>query len=153
MKRPSRPKRPRAMPVFFTVHGLDHLRAALAAGAQSGMPIVALSAAGASGFAGAGWFANMIAAGRGEFPGVGLTAILDCADRAGDVLAAFEIGLKHIVFTGHPMAAERLAKIAAGYGATLLPERPASFDFLHSRDPDYAARAFIDICFENRKES
>jgi hypothetical protein len=140
------------MPACFTVHGLGHLRAALAAGARSGTPIVALSAEGASGFAGVGWFANMIAQGRDEFPSVALTAIFDCADRAGDVLTAFEAGLEHIVFTGHPLAAERLAKIAVGYGATVLTERPNSFDFLHSRDPDYAARAFIDIHLANPKE-
>ncbi len=146
------PPAPGARPACFTVHGLDHLRAALKAGAQSGRPVVAFSAAGASAFAGAGWFANMIAQGRVEFPDVPLTAILDCADRAGDVLAAFEAGLNRIVFTGHPRAAERLAKIAVGYGATLLAERLPSFDFLHCRDLDYAARAFVAIYPENRKE-
>lgn len=134
----------RAQCACFVVHSLSHLRAALAAGAASGRPIVALSAVGASGFAGAAWFASLVEHGRSEFPGVELTAILDCADRAGDVLVAFETGLKHIVFTGHPQAGERLAKIALEYGASIVMDRPEAFDLLHSSDPAYAARAFCE---------
>jgi hypothetical protein len=125
----------------FTIHGLAHLRAALAAGAESGRPVVALSAAGASGFAGAAWFASLIDQGRGEFLDMPLTAILDCGDRAGDVPAALKRGVTHIVFTGHPEAAARLADIAAHYGATILAERPQSCDLLNARDPVRAARA------------
>ena len=124
----------------FTIHGLAHLRAALTAGAQSGRPIVALSAAGASGYAGAGWFAALIEQGRAEFPAVPLTAILDCADRAGDVPAALRRGITHIVFTGHPEAALRLQDIVGQVGATILLERPASLDLLTARDPFRAAR-------------
>jgi hypothetical protein len=131
-------------PACFVVHGLEHLRAALIAGARSGRPIIALSAAGASGYAGAGWFAGMIEQGRIEFPEVPLTAIFDCADRAGDVLVAFETGLKRIVCTGHPSAMERLRQIGATYGAAIVADRPPAFDLLHARDPAYAARAFCD---------
>lgn len=124
----------------FTIHGLAHLRAALAAGAESARPIVALSAVGASGFAGAGWFQALIEQGRTEFPDVPLTAILDCADRAGDVPAALKRGITHVVFTGHPEAAVRLQDIAAQMGATLLLERPQAFDLLNARDSLRAAR-------------
>ena len=124
----------------FTVHGLPHLRAALTAGALTGRPIVALSAVGASGFAGAGWFIALTEQGRQEFPNVSLTAILDCADRAGDVPAALKRGITHIVFTGHPEAAIRLQDIARQMGAAVLLERPASLDLLNFRDPFRAAR-------------
>ena len=124
----------------FTIHGLPHLRAALTAGAEAGRPIVVLSAVGASGFAGAGWFAALTEQGRAEFPDVPLTAILDCADRAGDVPAALKRGITHIVFTGHPEAAIRLRDIAGQMGATILLERPASLDLLNARDPFRAAR-------------
>lgn len=126
--------------VCFTVHGLPHLRAALKAGAQSGRPIVAISAIAASAYAGAGWFAEMIRAGREEFPNAELTAILDCGDRAGDVLVALQAGIACVIFTGHPEAARRLTAIAAEAGATILAERPVSFDLLNLRDPDFAAR-------------
>ena len=126
--------------VCFTVHGLPHLRAALKAGMESGRPVVALSAEAASAYAGAGWFAAMIQAGRDEFPDVPLTAILDCGDRAGDVLVALQAGIACVIFTGHPEAAQRLSAIAAETGATILTTRAASFDLLNLRDPDFAAR-------------
>jgi hypothetical protein len=119
----------------FTIHSIEHLRAALAAGAATSRPIIALSAIGASGFAGAGWFAALVEQGCTEFPDVPLTAILDCADRAGDVPAALKRGLKHIVFTGHAEAAARLRDIAAQMGATIITARPAACDLLNSRDP------------------
>jgi hypothetical protein len=124
----------------FTIHGLAHLRAALTAGAAGGRPVVALSAIGASSFAGAGWFASLAELGRLEFPGVELTAMLDCADRAGDVPAALKLGLGHIIFTGHAEAAIRLQDIAAQCGATVITTRPPSLDLLNARDPFRAAR-------------
>ncbi len=124
----------------FTIHSLTHLRAALTAGAQSGRPVVALSAAGASGFAGAAWFAALIEQGRGEFPGVKLTAMLDCADRAGDVPAALKHGITHIIFTGHPEAGEKLQDIARQMDAVLLPQRPPACDLIDAKDPFRAAR-------------
>ena len=124
----------------FTIHSLAHLRAALAAGAASARPIVALSAIGASGFAGAGWFAALVEQGRTEFSEVELTAILDCADRGGDVPAALKLGLSHIIFTGHAEAAIRLRDIAAQTGATVITVRPPSCDLLNARYPLRVAR-------------
>jgi hypothetical protein len=126
--------------VFFTVHGLPHLRAALAAGVGAERPVVALSAVAASAYGGAMWFAEMARAGCEEFPNVELTAILDCGDRAGDVLTAFDAGIKYVIFCGHPDAARRLKAIAEIHRATVLTERPASFDLLNLPDPAYAAR-------------
>lgn len=125
----------------FTIHSLTHLRAALAAGAESGRPIVALSAVGASGFAGAAWFAALIEQGRGEFPDVPLTAMLDCADRAGDVRAALRLGLRYVIFTGHAEAAVRLGDIASRTGASIVAARPPACDLINAKDPFYAAQA------------
>jgi len=124
----------------FTIHSLTHLRAALTAGAQSGRPIVALSAAGASGYAGAAWFAALTLQGRAEFPGVKLTAMLDCADRAGDVPAAVRRGITHIIFTGHPEAGEKLQDIAEQMGAVILLQRPPACDLIDAKDPFRTAR-------------
>ena len=126
--------------VCFTVHGLPHLRAALKAGTEAGRPVIALSAEAAGAYAGALWFAEMIQAAHEEFPNAELTAILDCGDRAGDVLVALQAGIARVIFTGHPEAACRLTAIAAETGATILAERPPSFDLLNLRDPDFAAR-------------
>lgn len=131
-------------PATFTVHGLAHLRAALEAGAGSGRPIIALSAPGASAYAGASWFAALIAEGRAEFPDVTLTAILDCGDRAGDALAALRLGLREIVFTGHEEAAERLDEIAREMGAVVRVRRPEAMDLLDIADAARAARKWCE---------
>lgn len=133
-----------ARPAYFTVHSLTHLRAALKAGAATGRPIVALSAPGASGFAGAGWFSALAEEGAAEYPEVGLTTILDCRDRGGDVLAALKIGLRYVIFTGSTSAAQRLADVAAQTGASVLTSRPAAFDLLDADDPGYRARIWCE---------
>jgi hypothetical protein len=127
-------------PVAFVVHGLPHLAAALAAGAESGRPIVAISAPGASAYAGPAWFAALAAEGGAAYPDVALTAILDCGDRAGDALAALKAGLTRLIFTGNPVAGEKLAAIARGYGAEIMFNRPDAVDLLGVRDPARAAR-------------
>jgi hypothetical protein len=126
--------------VFFTVHGLPHLRAALAAGHEYGRPVVLLSAVAASAYGGALWFAEMVRAGGEEFPDAQFTAILDCGDRAGDALTALDAGIKCVLFSGNPEAARRLTAIAEIHRAVVLTERPASFDLLNLPDADYAAR-------------
>jgi len=129
------------IPAAFVVHSLRHLRAALAAGAAAGRPIIALSAPGASAFAGASWFLALIEQGATEFPDVPLTAILDCGDRGGDAVAALQAGAMHLIFTGHLGALARLKGIAADYGASVDDRRPSAFDLLNTADPVYAARA------------
>lgn len=132
------------MSVCYVIHSLAHLRAALAAGGATGQPITALSGPQASAYAGAAWFAALVRHGQAEFPGVPLTAILDCGDRPGDALIALGTGLRHLVFTGHPEAARRLEAIAAENGAEILRQRPEAFDLLNQRDPAFAARAWCE---------
>lgn len=127
--------------IVVVVHGLDHLRAALAIGASRGQSVVAVSAPVATAYAGANWFLALAAAGHAEYPQVELTAILDCGDRAGDALTALDLGAKHLVFAGHADAASRLAAIAAQRGAVILDRRPAALDLLDVKDFDYAFRA------------
>jgi hypothetical protein len=128
----------------FIIHSLAHLRAALAAGAATGRAIIAVSGPGASAYAGAGWFAALVQQGKAEFPDVPLTAVFDCGDRAGDALVALKAGVTHLVFTGHPEAARRLAAIARESGAEILDRRPDGFDLLNQRDPAFAARAWCE---------
>jgi len=130
-----------AEPVVFVVHSLAHLRAALAAGEASGRKVVALSAPAATAYAGPEWFPALIRQARAETPAADLTAILDCGDRAGDVMAALKAGATCIVFTGHPDAGRRLAAIAAQTGARILRSRPPAFDLLNAADPVHTARA------------
>ena len=125
-------------PPAFVVHSLEHLRAALSAGAEAGLPIVALSGPGASAYAGSSWFSELVAAGASEFPGVQLTAILDCGDRAGDALTALRLGLQYLIFAGNRQAAARLSRL----GATIFERRPEALDLLDIKDPLTAARKY-----------
>jgi hypothetical protein len=124
----------------FVIHGLTHLRAVLGAGNAANRPVIVISAPAAGAYAGANWFAALIEHGATEFPNVAMTAILDCGDRGGDVLAALKAGLRHIVFTGHPDAAARLIAIASSGGARILSRRPEALDLLDIADLDYAVR-------------
>jgi hypothetical protein len=126
--------------VAFVVHSRAHLDAALTAAREFGRPVIAISGEGASAYAGPGWFLALIRQARAEFPDVELTAILDCADRAGDALAALKEGAEHLIFTGHPDAAARLAAIAGQTGATISHRRPDARDLMGVKDVDYAAR-------------
>ncbi len=130
------------MPVCFVVHSLTHLRAALNAGAASLRTVCVISAPAASAYAGVSWFPELVRQAQTEFPGVDFTAMLDCGDRGGDALAALKAGARHIVFTGHPEAARRLAAIAATTGARILDARPPACDLLNAKDPLRAASAW-----------
>ena len=131
-----------AAPPVFVVHSLEHLRTVLRVASEAGRPIVALSGPGASAYAGAGWFAALAAAGAAEFPNVGLTAMLDCGDRAGDALVALGLGLQNLIFTGNAEAAARLSRIAAEQGAVIHDRRPEALDLLDIKDLERAVRKY-----------
>ena len=92
------------------VHHLDHARAALAAAAECGRPVILLSAAGAAGYAGAPWFLRVVALATDEHPEAQWDAVLDCADRPGHVLAALRQGAIAVRFTGSKATARRAWK-------------------------------------------
>lgn len=130
---------PPIRPACFVIHGKRHLLAALAAGAASGRPVIVLSGASAGAYAGATWLLVLVRQCQATFPDVPLTVMLDCGDRAGDALAALKAGVRDVIFTGHPGAAQRLAKIAAQRDAQLHAHRPPALDLVDVRNPAAAA--------------
>ena len=76
----------------ITVHSLDQARAALAAAAALDRPVTLVSAPGAAGYAGVAWFRKVVDLAAADQPGVTVTAVLDCADKPGLVLAALRQG-------------------------------------------------------------
>jgi len=119
------------------------LRAALAAAAQLGVPLTVVSAAGAGVHAGAGWWAAMVEAARPTFPSVHLTAVLDCGDQPGHVLAAWRAGVADVRFSGEGPAADRLDAIAVSLGRRLWRELPPSIELRFRRDPVATARNWL----------
>lgn len=112
------------LPPAVTVHGLDHVRIALA----PGLPVTLLSAPGAGRFAGALWWQALLEAGRHAGDAGADADLLDCADAASHALEAIRIGLRGIVLYPAAPGWERVAAIAARDGVRLLPERPSSLD-------------------------
>jgi hypothetical protein len=49
----------------------------------------------------------------------GRSVLVDCGDRAGDVLACLRTGLRTLMFRGNPEVAERLRSIADQHAASL----------------------------------
>jgi acyl-CoA reductase-like NAD-dependent aldehyde dehydrogenase len=106
----------------IVIHSLGQAIAALKAAA--GQRLVLLSAPGAGGYAGAGWFRALVDAARAAVPQASFTAYLDCDDEAGTALAALRAGIDGVLFTGSAEIAQRLADIAAQQGAHLATARP-----------------------------
>ncbi len=107
----------------IVVHSLDHARAALAAAAAAGGGVILLSAPGAAAYAGAGWFREVVARARDEFPDVPMTAILDCGDAVGIALGALRAGVAAISLTAPDPVRKKVVAIARQHGARLI-ERP-----------------------------
>jgi hypothetical protein len=97
--------------------------------------VVLLSPPGASAYWGALYFQSLMRlAAEGE-PGVRFTAVLDCADRPGDVLAAFRQGIADVAFHGAGEVREKLAAIAEARNAHLHPPVVADLDLGTVPDP------------------
>ena len=94
-------------------------------------------------YAGAGWFAALIAAVRAAHPGIEVQATLDCGAGFGAVLAALRAGHKHLIFTGPPDQAATLTALAAAQNATIACSRPPSLDLRPCRDKVTACRVWL----------
>ncbi|MDH3242304.1 MAG: hypothetical protein OEO83_16745 [Alphaproteobacteria bacterium] len=128
----------------FIVHDLVHTRAALSAAVRSGVKVRLLSAPGAAGFAGAGWFVAMVAAARAAEPGAASEAVLDCGREAGLALAAIRAGNEAIRLAAPTRVRARIQAIAAASGCRLLSgRRGPALDLLDATDPERAAALWL----------
>ena len=116
---PSKP-----LPPAVVVHGLAHARVALA----EGMPVALLSAPGAALYLGCAFWRALVARATAECPDVPAYDILDCADAAGQALAALRIGQRLLVLSLDAPGRDAVAAIASRMGALLLPARPPALD-------------------------
>jgi hypothetical protein len=95
--------------------------------AAFGLTILPVSAPGAVAYAGPSFlFALERLQGR--------PILVDCGDRAGDVMASLRTGLRQVLFTGRPDVAERLAAMAAQRGGQLY--RTVDLPLVHLRAQD-----------------
>jgi hypothetical protein len=117
-------------PPTVTVHAKWHIAAAAEAAIAAGVDLRVLTAPGASVYLGPGWLDPATADAREQMRAAGLTlyAYLDCADRAGDAMAALTEGPPGVLFTGGADVAAKLSAMASALGIPLLTERPDSRD-------------------------
>lgn len=113
------------------------------AAAASRVPLVLMSGRGAAGYAGPGWFAEVVAEARAKHPRVAATAILDCAEAPGRALAALRLGIKTLRLDGNPKARARVAAIARQLGAALDDTDYSLLDLSQTNDPRRAAQMFL----------
>jgi hypothetical protein len=132
-----------SLPPAIVIHGLAHAEAALAAAAGLGVAATLISAKGAAGYAGPSWFRAVVAEARAAHPGVDVTAVLDCGDMPGYALAALRDGAAVIRFSGD--TADKIADIAAQYGARVIAARPETLDLA---DVERARRDLGRACRE-----
>ena len=79
-------------------HGIDEARAAAALACDRGVPLCLVSAPGAGGYAGGGWWRALTDRLAQEFPGLTVTSVLDCGDGPGYVLAALRAGVRDVAY-------------------------------------------------------
>ncbi len=127
------------------VHSLAHARAAVRAAAAHGVPVTLFSGPGAAGYAGPEWFRELIAAATAEHPTARVTAVLDCGAAPGHALAALRAGLKAIRIEADPAVGERIAELAADYGARVAPAAGDALDLAAAVDPDAACHAWLGV--------
>lgn len=134
---------PRARAIV--VHDLSHARAALAAAAEAGRPVLLLSPPEGAASLGPLLFARMVALAREEHPDAEVEAVLDCGDAPGLALAALRTGLRAVNVRAATEALARLDDIARQHGARLVPEaecRPA-LDLAGHGEPLAACRDWL----------
>lgn len=130
---------------MVTVYDLDQARQAASLAQQLGTGLTLVSADNAADAVGVGWMAALGRAIREEFPTLPLYVILDCGAAGGRAMAALRADIDAIIFTGGTRSSLSLADQADDLGKGLLPERPATFDFLTlPADPTRAEHALRD---------
>ncbi len=131
------------MRAAIRIHSLADARAAVQAAHERGVRLVLVSAPDAGGYAGAAWFDQVVRQAAADHPDVAVTAVLDCGDAPGHVLAALRQGVKAVRFTGDPSLAERLADIASAYAATVTTAPVEALDLRGTRDALAACRDWL----------
>ncbi len=128
-----RPSLPQAVPDVIAVrqtrpclmvHGLDHVKFALA----PGRPVTLLSMPGAAISAGCFWWRALMEQGQDAYPTTPFDDILDCADAPGLAMAALRIGQRRIVLWPAVPAWPSVSRAAALLEAEVLPDAPTALD-------------------------
>ena len=129
------------------VHSLAEARAAVAAAAGLGVPVTLASAPEAAGYLGALWFRELVRMASEERPEARVSALIDCGDQPGHVMAALRQGLKRVRFTGSKTTAKTLGELARQYDAEIVTGALRAHDLAHDpmdqAQPETACRRWL----------
>jgi hypothetical protein len=132
-----------ASPPAIVVHGLPQALAALQAAADLDMEITLMSAPGAAAYGGPAWFMALAREAMAAVPNARASAVLDCGDKPGFVLAALRCGFASVRFSGPVDMASQLAAIAGQSGARILTGPVEALDLEGCGDVTAACRDWL----------
>lgn len=131
------------MTARVVVHSLADACAALAVAASVGCEVTLTSAADAGGYAGPAWFKALTEEAMRTVPDARCDTVLDCGAAPGIALAALQLGLKHLRFTGNAEARRHLQAIAVQLDATIETEDLPALDLRGVRHAEARCRAWL----------
>lgn len=123
------------------VHGLEHVRAALAAAREAGCAVALVSPTAPA--AGIGWWRRLMARASAEFPDVTFEGVLDCGPSAGMALAAIRSGAGPLEASVQAEVLAKLADIAQQAGTRAEGGGNAALDLLGMPDVSRACRDWL----------
>lgn len=129
------------------VHSFEQACAALTSAVALSQNLTLLSAADAGMQSGPAWFLSLVEQATNAVPGaeeLNITALLDCGDTPGYVLAALRHGLTDICFTGAPEVLTKLTEIAGKQQSMIVCKRPQGLDLLGVTDPQTHCRTWLE---------
>ena len=138
-------------PKAIIIHSLDQGRLAAGHAAALEVPVLLASAPAGAAYLGPLWLEEVLQRLQSEFPRATLSALLDCGDAPGPVLAALRAGVKVVRFTGKRALTRKLQSIAEQQGARIVTGRLRALDLALESDPDQACRAWLTVKASPRK--
>ncbi len=131
-------------PPLIVFHSLADALAALAAAEKSGRRIVLITAPGAAGYAGVGWFLEVVAHIEHHRQQARIECVLDCGTEPGLALAAIRSGVKMLRVVCENRFQENIAGIAADHDVDLFEPSGPVLDLQFSDDAETACCDWID---------
>lgn len=125
------------------IHSLEHAVAALKVARELGSSVTLASPPGAAAYTGALWFREVVKEAEREVPEADFTAVLDCGDKPGLVMAAFRHGVASVRFTGAKPEAEKLEAMAESEGYHLITGDLESLDLAEAENVTEACRGWL----------
>ncbi len=131
----------KAAPII--IHGIDHARAALSVAAKLDVSLTLLSAPSAAAYLGSTVFRDIISEAHKDYPGVSVTAVLDCGDEPGMAMAAMRHGIKAVRISNPPEIRAKLADIADQRGVVVFEYDGPVLDLLDMTNPAAACLTWL----------